>query len=77
MGDDDNKALGRGYIVGEDRLHVMTSIHFSRRQRKMRLGQNLLQEQVRPQTPNPLTKRELLSRVAGLYDPSSLVTPAK
>ena len=77
MGDDDNKALGLGYIVGEDRLHVMTSINFSKRKQKMRLGQNLLQEQVRPQTPNPLTRRELLSQVAGLYDPSGLVTPAK
>ena len=43
----------------------------------MRLGQNLLQEQVRPQTPDPLTRRELLSQVAGLYDPSGLVTPEK
>ena len=77
MGDDDNKALGLGYIVEEDRLHVMTSINFSRRKQKMRLGQNLLQEQVRPQTPDPLTRRELLSQVAGLYDPSGLVTPEK
>lgn len=28
-------------------------------------------------TPNPLTRRELLSQVAGLYDPIGLVTPAK
>ena len=57
--------------------HVMASIKFSKRKEKIRLGQNLLQEQVRPQTPNPLTRRELLSQVAGLYDPSGLVTPAK
>ncbi|GAA6082860.1 uncharacterized protein LOC108183760 [Tachysurus ichikawai] len=28
-------------------------------------------------TPNPLTRRHLLSQVAGLYDPIGLVTPAK
>lgn len=43
----------------------------------MQLGQNLLQEQVTSQTLNPLTRRELLSQVAGLYDPGGLVTPAK
>ncbi|XP_060777189.1 uncharacterized protein LOC132886503 [Neoarius graeffei] len=74
---DDNKALGLGYIVQEDKLHVMSSINFSKRKKKMRLGQNLLQEEVKAQTPNPLTRRELLSQVAGLYDPAGLVTPAK
>lgn len=77
MGDDDNKALVLGYIVEEDKLYVMTSINFSKRKKKMRLGQNLLQEEVRSQTPNPLTRRELLSQVAGLYDPGGLVAPAK
>lgn len=77
MGDDDNKALGLGYIVQEDKLHVMCSINFSKRKKKMRLSQNLLQDEVRTQTPNPLTRRELLSQVAGLYDPTGLVTPAK
>lgn len=43
----------------------------------MRVGKNLLKEEVRPETPNPLTRRELLSQIAGLYDPIGLVTPAK
>lgn len=77
MGDDDNKALGLGYVVEEDKLYVMTTINFSKRKKKMRLGQDLSQGQVRAQTPNPLTRRELLSQVAGLYDPGGLVTPAK
>lgn len=43
----------------------------------MRMGQNLLKEEVKVKTPNPLTRRHLLSQVAGLYDPIGLVTPAK
>ncbi|KAI4905883.1 hypothetical protein NFI96_001272 [Prochilodus magdalenae] len=34
-------------------------------------------EEVSSHTPNPLTRRELLSQVAGLYDPIGLVTPVK
>lgn len=59
MREEDNKALGLGYFVEEDRLHVMVTINFSRKK------------------PNPLTQRELLSQVSGLYDPVGLVTPAK
>lgn len=77
MRDEDNKALGLGYIVEKDKLHVMVSINFSKRKKKMRLGQNLQLDQIRSQTPNPLTRRELLSQVSGLYDPVGLVTPAK
>lgn len=43
----------------------------------MRLGHDLLREEVREQTPDPLTRRELLSQVSGLYDPLGLVTPVK
>ena len=74
---DDNKALGLGYTVEEDKLHIMIGINFSKRRKKMRLGQNLPQNQIRAQTPNPLTRRELLSQIAGLFDPVGLVTPAK
>ncbi|XP_058477623.1 uncharacterized protein LOC131448851 [Solea solea] len=77
MRDEDNKALGLGYMVEEDKLHVMVGINFSKRKKKMRLGQNLLQEQIRAKTPNPLTRRALLSQVSGLYDPVGLVTPIK
>lgn len=77
MRDDDNKALGLGYLMEEDKLHVMPSINFSKKKKKMRFGQDLLLDQVRAQTPNPLTRRELLSQISGLCDPVGLVTPAK
>lgn len=35
MHDDDNKALGLGYTVEEDNLHVMIAINFSKRKKKM------------------------------------------
>ncbi len=73
----DNKAIGLGYLAEEDRLYIMTSINCSKRKKKMRVGQNLLKEEVRAKTHNPLTRRELLSQVAGLYDPIGLVTPVK
>ncbi|XP_049335750.1 uncharacterized protein LOC125802274 [Astyanax mexicanus] len=77
MKDGENKALGVGYLVEEDKLYLMTSINFSKRKKKMRLGRDLHEGEVRENTPNPLTRRELLSQVAGLYDPIGLVTPAK
>ncbi|XP_054913294.1 uncharacterized protein LOC129377409 [Poeciliopsis prolifica] len=73
----DNKALGLGYTVEDGKLHVMVAVNFSKRKKKMRLGQDLLREEVKGQTPNPLTRRELLSQVSALYDPLGLVTPAK
>ncbi|XP_060757417.1 methyltransferase-like protein 23 isoform X2 [Neoarius graeffei] len=75
--EEDNKALGLGYTVDDDKLHVMVVVNFSKKKKKMRLGQDLLKEQVREQTPDPLTRRELLSQVSGLYDPLGLVAPAK
>lgn len=75
--EEDNKALALGYTLEDDKLHVMVGINFSKRKRKMRLGQDLQLEQVRAQTPDPLTRRELLSQVSGLYDPVGLTTPAK
>ena len=74
---EDDKALGLGYNVNEDNLHVMVSVNFSKRKRKMRLGKDLSKEDVRKYTPNPLTRRQLLSQIAGLYDPLGLVAPAK
>lgn len=49
----------------------------TKKKKKMRLRQDLPLDQVRAQTPNPLTRRELLSQISGLYDPVGLVTPAK
>ena len=75
--EEDNKALGVGYLVQEDKLFVMVSINFSRRKKKMRTEVDLTEEEVEAKTPNPLTRRVLLSQIAGLYDPIGLATPVK
>lgn len=53
--EEDNKALSLGYTVEDDKLHVMVAVNFSKRKMKMRLGQDLLREEVKRQTPKPLT----------------------
>lgn len=75
--DEENKALSLGYTLEDDNFHVTVRKNFSKRKKRMRLGQYLLLEQVRAQTPDPLTQRKLLSQVSGLYDPISLTTPVK
>lgn len=35
MRDDDNKAIGLGYTVEDDKLHVMIAINISKRKKKM------------------------------------------
>lgn len=77
MREGDNKALGIGYQVDEDQLYMLTAVNFSKRKKKMRVGKDLLEEEVRSETPNPLTRRALLSQVAALYDPIGLVAPVK
>ncbi|CAL9701094.1 unnamed protein product [Knipowitschia caucasica] len=75
--DEENKALGVGYEPETDKLCVMTCIHFSKKRGKMRTGIDLKEDEVRHNTPDPLTRRTLLSQVAGFYDPIGLATPAK
>ena len=77
MREEDNKALGVGYHVEEDQLFLMVAINFSARKRKLRTELDLTVEEVEDKTPNPLTRRMLLSQVAGLYDPIGLATPLK
>lgn len=77
MHDEENKALGVGYEPETDQLRLLTSINFSKKRGKMRTGLNLRMEDVRGETPNPLTRRILLSQIATFYDPIGLASPAK
>lgn len=61
MKEGESRALGVGYLVQEDKLYIISSINFSRRRKKIRTGQDLLEKEVREKTPDPLTRRELLS----------------
>ena len=75
MRGEDNKALGVGYLVESDKLP--NDLNQLLKEEEENESQNLLGEVVRGKTPNPLTRRQLLSQVASLYDPIGLVTPAK
>lgn len=45
--EEDNNALGLGYTIEDDKLHIMDAVNFSKKKRKMRVGQGLLREEVR------------------------------
>ncbi|KAM3616578.1 uncharacterized protein V6R79_020293, partial [Siganus canaliculatus] len=47
LSEGNNKALGLGYDPGSDKLHLMVAVNFSKRKKKMRLGENLSREEVR------------------------------
>ena len=57
MRDEENRALGVGYMSEEDQLYVLASVNFSKRRKKMRLGNDLCKDVQRPGTPNPLSRR--------------------
>lgn len=40
-------------MVEEDKIYIMTSVNFSKRKKKMRTGQNLLEDKVKLKMPNP------------------------
>lgn len=46
LNEEDDKALGTGYLAGEDKLYVMTSVNFSKRKTKLRTEQNHPEEEV-------------------------------
>ncbi|KAL2086430.1 hypothetical protein ACEWY4_017489 [Coilia grayii] len=74
MHDGENKVLGVSYEPETDQLRLLTSINFSKKRGKMRTGLNLRMEDVRGETPNPLTRHILLSQIASLYDPIGLAS---
>lgn len=77
MHNEENKALGLGYEAKLDQLRLLTSVNFSKRRGKMRTGLDLKGEEIRDSTLNPLTRRILLSQIAGFYDPIGLASPTK
>lgn len=62
LSEESSKPLGLGYDPVEDKLHLMVVVNFSKKRKKMRLGENLLKQEVRAHVPDPLTRRELLSQ---------------
>lgn len=60
----DNKALGVQNLADSDKLYSMTSNNLLRRRKKSKLGQNLQTGEVK--TPDPLTRRQLLSQIVSL-----------
>lgn len=61
MRDEDSKALGVGCQMEEDKLYILTSVNFYKRKKKIHLTRSRCTSKL-----SPLTRRELLSQVAGL-----------
>lgn len=77
LSEENSKVLGLGYDSERDNLHLMIAVNFSKKKKKMKLGENLSREEVRTHVLDPLNRRGLFSQVSGLYDFLSLATPVK
>ena len=75
--ENESTALGLGYKVGEDFMYVRSSINFSKKIQKMRMGPDLSEDKIEANLPTPLTKRIVLSQLIGTFDPSVFVSPFK
>ena len=73
----DNKALGIGYQVEEDKPYILASINFSKQKRNLRVGKDLPKEEVRPETPNPLTRKSFQETGGGKLTRETLDKPLR
>lgn len=69
------RVLGMGWNSGSDTLVYEVKLNFSTKRRKVHSEPKLSREQVPRNIPLPLTKRQVLSQVNGIYDPMGLISP--
>ena len=72
---DTERVLGLGWDPGSDMVRYDVKLNFSKKSRKVHSEPNLSREQVPWNIPLPLTKRQVLSQVNGVYDPMGLISP--
>ena len=64
-----------GWDPESDALAYKVKLNFSTKRRKVHSEPNLSREQIPENIPSPLTKRQVLSQVNGVYDPMGLMSP--
>ena len=71
------RVLGMGWDPQNDTFGYKGKLNFSIKRRKVHLekGPDLSYEQVPTSVPAPLTKRQVLFQVSGVYDPLGLISP--
>ncbi len=69
------RVLGMGWDPESDALAYKVKLNFSTKRRKVHSEANLSREQIPENIPSPLTKRQVLSQVNGVYDPMGLMSP--
>ena len=69
------RVLGMWWDPQNDTFGYKVKINFSIKRRKVHLEPDLSREQVPTSVPAPLSKRQVLSQVNGVYDPLGLISP--
>ena len=70
------RELGMGWDPQNDTFGYKVKLNFSIKRRKVQLESDLSREQVPTSSVSaPLTKRQVLSQVNGVYDPLGLISP--
>ena len=69
------RILKMGWDPQSDTFGYKVKLNFSIKRRNVHVEPDLSREQVPTSVPAPLTKKQVLSQVRGVYDPLGLISP--